>query len=706
MSDIATLGLALDSRPIVAGTKALDGFTAAAKPAQAATTALEKAVADVGKATSALGGKLKPTNDVLTAVTKNAGLSSNGLLNLSRQFQDVFVSLQGGQSPLTVIAQQGSQIYDVFASSKTATVGGALKQIGSGIASVLTPARLLVGGVLAIGAAGLYTANALGKSALAAADLAKVSGTNIGSVRGFQTAANYKGIGDDESSKAMAQFARNVYDAKNNMGGLAEVFRANNMSAKDFNGYLDGASELIRRAKGDTQLQFQLLQSMGLPATEKWVKLLEQGGAALRSAINANQGNPGAEDKLAKAAQRFDDAWNKATTNTSNYVKSWALSAWDALDRLIDKASNGAGAFTRALTGQPEPSPSRPRVLITGGSIDAKPVDPAAVQRALALEQQRLGLLGQVATINETVRLQELAIQQARASGVSVSTAEAKRILDNARANALGTTQIRAQADAYALETSTLGLSTGNALAYAAVQQRINEETRKGNVLKPEQIAALRTEATALGEAASRAENMRFGYDSLTNSGQTFLSTLRNSGTVWDAFKAAGVSALDAVSQKLMKIATDNLWTSAFGGSSGSGILGSLFGGGSSAAPNSVMVGDYAMPKFASGTNSAPGGLAMINERGGEIVNLPSGAQVIPHDVSMAMANRIRLPAAPQFQSAPASNVSVPINISIDATGADAAGLARVQQQLAQLNAELPARAVAALKKARRGRDF
>lgn len=41
---------------------------------------------------------------------------------------------------------------------------------------------------------------------------------------------------------------------------------------------------------------------------------------------------------------------------------------------------------------------------------------------------------------------------------------------------------------------------------------------------------------------------------------------------------------------------------------------------------------------FADGTPSAPGGLARINERGGEIVNLPSGAQVIPHDISQQLA--------------------------------------------------------------------
>jgi uncharacterized protein YdaT len=38
------------------------------------------------------------------------------------------------------------------------------------------------------------------------------------------------------------------------------------------------------------------------------------------------------------------------------------------------------------------------------------------------------------------------------------------------------------------------------------------------------------------------------------------------------------------------------------------------------------------LPAFASGTNSAPGGLALVGERGPEIVNLPGGSQVIPNN--------------------------------------------------------------------------
>ncbi|MER2507810.1 MAG: hypothetical protein ABTQ27_03525, partial [Amaricoccus sp.] len=48
--------------------------------------------------------------------------------------------------------------------------------------------------------------------------------------------------------------------------------------------------------------------------------------------------------------------------------------------------------------------------------------------------------------------------------------------------------------------------------------------------------------------------------------------------------------------------------------------------------------GALGIPGFARGTGFAPGGLARINELGGEIVNLPRGAQVIPHDISRRMA--------------------------------------------------------------------
>jgi hypothetical protein len=82
--------------------------------------------------------------------TATAGLARHELINLSRQAQDVAVSLGSGQSFGTVLLQQGSQIGDVFANS-TGTLKGFFSQIAEGAERILTPARLVGGAVTAIG---------------------------------------------------------------------------------------------------------------------------------------------------------------------------------------------------------------------------------------------------------------------------------------------------------------------------------------------------------------------------------------------------------------------------------------------------------------------------------------------------------------------------------------------------------------------------
>lgn len=63
-------------------------------------------------------------------------------------------------------------------------------------------------------------------------------------------------------------------------------------------------------------------------------------------------------------------------------------------------------------------------------------------------------------------------------------------------------------------------------------------------------------------------------------------------------------------------------------------VLGSVYKGAKS-------VGGWVLDKLqghALGTSYFSGGLTRVNERGGEIINLPSGTQIIPHDVSRQMA--------------------------------------------------------------------
>jgi hypothetical protein len=338
-------------------------------------------------------------------------------------------------------------------------------------------------------------------------------------------------------------------------------------------------------------------------------------------------------------------------------------------------------------------------------------LDKEQVAHDLQMQQQRLGALSQVATVNETVRQSELALTAARMQpGNKITEADVARIQNYAKASALGVIQIRSQTDAYNLETATIGMSTGAATAYAAVQSKINSEKLKGNVLKADEIAVLRTNATALGQAAQNAENMHFAYDTLTSSGQTFASSIRSGASALDSLKAAGVSALDALSSRLMKMATDNLWNNALGGSSGGGLLGGLFGKSTSAELPNFGTSSFMGPTInhsGYGPGDPPGPTRYMPA--GIFDNVPrfhSGigpgerAAIIRNDESVLTPGQMKAVGG----AGGAVTVSIPINI--DATGADPAGLARVQQQIATLQAEIPARVVAAVTTARKQRQL
>lgn len=110
-------------------------------------------------------------------------------------------------------------------------------------------------------------------------------------------------------------------------------------------------------------------------------------------------------------------------------------------------------------------------------------------------------------------------------------------------------------------------------------------------------------------------------------------------------------------------------------------------GGGSNATDGIGGFGPTAPPGFASGTDSAPGGWSMVGENGPEWMNVPKGAQILPNG-----------------QSPGGGGVNAPVSIHIDATGADAAGLARVQAQLASLQTNLSATIVKTVQKAKSNR--
>lgn len=83
---------------------------------------LKAAELGISSAASPLISQLKATNESMGNNTISAKQYAFALRGLPAQFTDIFVSLQAGQSPLTVLFQQGGQIKDMFGGIKTAII--------------------------------------------------------------------------------------------------------------------------------------------------------------------------------------------------------------------------------------------------------------------------------------------------------------------------------------------------------------------------------------------------------------------------------------------------------------------------------------------------------------------------------------------------------------------------------------------------------
>ncbi|MFY1021676.1 phage tail length tape measure family protein [Ectopseudomonas khazarica] len=131
-------------------------------------------------------------DDVLFGTGRTSKQTAQALRQLPAQFSDIFISLQAGQSPLTVFLQQGSQIKDSFGGA-----GPALRETARYALGLVNPFTLAA---VAIGAAALaykqgsdeitayqrsliLTGNAAGTTAGQLSDMAKTIDGTVGTQR-------------------------------------------------------------------------------------------------------------------------------------------------------------------------------------------------------------------------------------------------------------------------------------------------------------------------------------------------------------------------------------------------------------------------------------------------------------------------------------------------------------------------------------------
>jgi hypothetical protein len=226
---------------------------------------------------------------------------------------------------------------------------------------------------------------------------------------------------------------------------------------------------------------------------------------------------------------------------------------------------------------------------------------------------------------------------------------------------------------------------------------RLGQEIRRRfPEMAREDVDALLAGVDAIGEQNARMKIMAANLDEVRAFGGEFVDTVLSEDT-WSSWGNAGKTMTGMIKQEFIKLALLNPLKNLVNGNSDAPTLGSLFGnvakifsgggGGLSGginAPASIGLvapqasfGPITLPRFATGTEYASGGAAWVGENGPEIVDLPRGSRVTPAAESRQMAANDRMP-------------SFNMPVSIDATGADAAGLMRVERSVDQLRADLP----------------
>ena len=341
--DIATLGLAVDSRPVTTAAKALDTLAAAGQRAetvaQKVETAFNSEATSATRAKGALSGlteatttfnsaqqKTVATSEVASAslgkVEMSARATAAAMRGVPAQFTDIITSLQGGQAPLTVFMQQGGQLKDMFGGA-----GNAAKALSTYVLGLISPLTVAAAAVGVVG-------------------LAYHQGTQES--RAFQNAVTLTGDAIGVSNSQFAAMGVNISNIVGTRGKAAEVLTEIASSGRFAGESVQGIAEaaiLMEKATGKavakTIEEFIKLADAPAKASAELNKQYNYLTASVYEQIKALE-EQGKKTQAAELAEKsYADAMKgRAQTvidNAGLMEKAWrgvalvAKGAWDAM---------------------------------------------------------------------------------------------------------------------------------------------------------------------------------------------------------------------------------------------------------------------------------------------------------------------------------------------------------------------------------------
>lgn len=596
------------------------------------------------------------------AIAQTAGQAQQQVRNLAFQFQDIATMMAMGQSPLMLLAQQLPQV-TMYGGRLT----GVMTALRSTIASFISPLGLITTGFVLLGSAaisyfselwnrGSESEEVLQKQEALVARVAERWGEAYPAIKKY----------NDEIKRTREQ---------------AELLSAVEIVKTD---KLKNAGELIEKIRIDTTDFVSGLSQRG-----EAPEVISAYQRAIEAAIVKIREGSDASGELANATKilssDIEDRANPAVVSMISWLEQLAGTARKTAGEIASVVNTAA-----ALQSELQDTIQAATFRDNGGAVRSTnsfvPRIPATPQRRPLIELEGMDWIKTPRAKKDSSydSATRSVAEQTRALQAQTTAQSSLNPLVNDYGYAVAKSKVEtdlllaAEKDKKALTPQLIAQIGAQSEAYAQAvveQNRLTEATRKAQ------------------EAMSFVKNTALGFVNDLRNG------LKNGEGFWKSFGNAALNVLDRITDKLLGDVMDALFqVNGAGGGGGllSGLFGRLFGGGGFKA--NTTLGGFLMNGYADGTASARAGLAMVGEEGPELVRFKGGEKVIPNHQLRGVNDN--------GGSGQGISVSAPVEINIDATGADPAGLARVERQLASLKAELPNQIVSTVQNAQKRRGL
>lgn len=337
-------------------------------------------IADASRVAATAAAAVQAAQAAQAGQTK---LTAHQTQQLSFQLNDLFVQIASGQSPITALVQQGSQLNGTFGG-----IGGTLRAVGS----LFTATRVIIGGVVGV----------VGGVALAFAEGASQS---TAFAKAITLTGNAAGITEGQFNSLAGTISQSTNSA---IGGTRETLQA-----------LVASGRFSGEALATTARATQLLSKVTGESTDKIVKDFV-----------------GMADGVAKWAEKTNASYHFLTAAQLDYIKTLEEQGneqkaievtMSALNGRLDSAAGKLGTLERAWNGVKNAASRAVEAMLSIG-------------RAKTPDDQVKSILAQIEAL-DTRKSSNPAVTAARRSALQeqLAIAQSEKTITDAQAKAAAT---------------------------------------------------------------------------------------------------------------------------------------------------------------------------------------------------------------------------------------------------------------------------